>query len=74
MGKRVAVLSALLALLATFLLAQPAGAQEDDPCANPPPGGDPRDGRERRAPGHAGADVIVAGTATTSSWVGAATT
>jgi Ca2+-binding RTX toxin-like protein len=38
MGKRVAVLSALLALLATFLLVQPAGAQEDDPCANPPPG------------------------------------
>ena len=39
MGKRVAVLSALLALLATFLLAQPAGAQEEeDPCANPPEG------------------------------------
>ena len=38
MGKRVAVRSALLALLATFLLAQPAGAQEEDPCASPPPG------------------------------------
>src|SRR5215211_3278028 len=35
MGKRVLVPSALLALLATLLLAQPAGAQEEDPCANP---------------------------------------
>lgn len=38
MGKPPIVLSALLALLATLLLVRPASAQEEDPCANPPPG------------------------------------
>jgi Ca2+-binding RTX toxin-like protein len=61
MGKRAIILSALLALIATLLLAQPAGAQEEDPCATPPPGAiTGTDGNDvlRGTPGN---DVIVAG-------------
>jgi hypothetical protein len=54
MGRRALVLSALLALLATMLLAQPAGAQEEDPCANPPPGAILGTAGNDVLPGHAG--------------------
>ena len=74
MGKRVAVMTALLALLATFLLAQPAGAQDEDPCASPPPGAILGSAGNDVLRGTPGADVMSPGTATTSSWAGAATT
>jgi hypothetical protein len=53
MGKRAVVLSALLALLATLLLVQPASAQEDDPCANPPSGAILGTAGNNVLPGHA---------------------
>ena len=61
MGKRVAVMSALLALLATFLLAQPAGAREEDPCAARRRGAILGTAGSDVLRGTPGADVIVAG-------------
>jgi hypothetical protein len=67
MGKRAVILSALLALLATLLLAQPASAQEEDPCANPPPGAILGTAGNDVLRGTLGPDVTSPGTATTRS-------
>src|SRR4029453_5887231 len=60
MGKRAVILSALLALLATLLLVQPASAQED-PCANPPEGAILGTAGNDVLRGTPGPDLIVAG-------------
>ena len=82
-GQRAMVLSALLALFATLLPVQPASAQEEDPCANPPPGAIVGTAANDVLRGTPGTDFIVAGDGndmvitapvTTSSWPARATT